>query len=111
MLKTRAEFIRTYVQIQEELKIHIQEVKTNIDLEKANMEKYQKLIFDNKNEILNQNGCCVGAKLIFEVVSVKQSSIRNRVQSISVKMSLGTNSSSTSVRIVRNSEFNEKFEL
>jgi hypothetical protein len=109
-----AEFIRTYIQIQEELKINIQALKMNIETEKKEMEKYKKLIFDHQKEILNQYGCCVGSKLNFEIAGIKTSGRINNISQnagIFVKMTLNENSANTTVKNINNLNFGESFNL
>jgi fructose-1,6-bisphosphatase/sedoheptulose 1,7-bisphosphatase-like protein len=89
----------------------IQETKNTIQIEKENMERYRKMAIEHKNEILNQNGFCQGAKLIFEVINVTPTTRITQAQNISIRLTLNNQVKSSSTRNIRNLEFNEKFEL
>lgn len=89
----------------------IQETKNNIQTEKEKMERYKKMSMEHKNEILNQNGCAQGAKLVFEVISVSPTTRYTQTKNISFNITLNNQTKTTNTKNIRNLEFNEKFEL
>ena len=79
------------------------------------MEKYQKLMFENKNEIVNSKNISKDAKLIVEIDSLRPVSITQNIlraiRTIKVRLDLDENSVSTSGRSINNLIFGEKFEF
>jgi len=51
-----ADFVKTYIQILEELKLNITEIQSSFNLETSNLENYKRLAAENKNEVLNSEG-------------------------------------------------------
>lgn len=101
--------------MQEELKMHQQELKMNLNIEKSNMDKYRKLMNDNKNEILNQEGIANNAKLLVEIYSLKymdpNPGALKQFKNITVRLILDENVLSTSARNATNLNFSDHFEF
>jgi len=97
------------------LKVHQEDLKAKVDAEREAMEKYQKLMFENKNEIVNSKNISKDAKLIVEIDSLRPVSITQNIlraiRTIKVRLDLDDNSVSTSGRTINNLIFGEKFEF
>lgn len=97
------------------MKVHQEDLKAKVDAEREAMEKYQKLMFENKNEIVNSKNISKDAKLIVEIDSLRPVSITQNIlraiRTIKVRLDLDDNSVSTSGRTINNLIFGEKFEF
>jgi hypothetical protein len=105
------EFSRTYIQIQEELKIHIQDLKTNIQIEADNVNKFDRLMKEHRNEIFNRNGICSNSKLVIEIENMKFLDYNPSMKSLFVKVKVGNTVQITSAKNINNPVYEEAFEL
>jgi hypothetical protein len=64
------EFIKTYLQIEEEIKAHTKELQGKFQQEKDNKDKYFKQMQQHKDEILNSEGIAEKAKVTIEVADI-----------------------------------------
>lgn len=101
--------------MQEELKMHQQELKMNLNIEKSNMDKYKKLMIENKNEILNSESISNNAKLLVEIFSLKymdpNPNALKQFRNISVRLILDDLMLQTSARNATNLTFSDNFEF
>jgi hypothetical protein len=97
------------------LKVHQEDLKAKVDAEREGMEKYQKLMFENKNEIVNSKNISKDAKLIIEIDSLRPVSISQNIlraiRTIKVRLDLDDNTITTSGRPINNLIYGEKFEF
>ena len=108
------EFIGTYIEKQEELKIHQEGLRTTIENEKDKMQKYKKLTLENQQEILNANNISQNAKLGLEILNLHllSSTLQKSIKLITVKCRLGSNSQNTFPRSANDlNNINQKFEF
>ncbi len=97
------------------MKVHQEDLKAKVDAEREGMEKYQKLMFENKNEIVNSKNISKDAKLIIEIDSLRPVSISQNIlraiRTIKVRLDLDDNTITTSGRPINNLIYGEKFEF
>jgi hypothetical protein len=65
------EFIKTYMQIDDEIRSHSKDLTTKYNKEKDNNEKLFKLMMEHKNEKLNSDGIGPNAKLSIEITDIE----------------------------------------
>jgi hypothetical protein len=65
------EFIKNYISIEEEIKAHAKELQNKYLQEKENNANLNKLLMENKNEKLNDEGIGQNAKLTIEISNIE----------------------------------------
>ena len=65
------EFIKTYMQIDDEIRSHSKDLTTKYNKEKENNEKLFKLMMESKNEKLNSDGLGPNAKVTIEITDIE----------------------------------------
>ncbi|MFN9954564.1 MAG: hypothetical protein ACK55I_15825, partial [bacterium] len=97
------------VEKQEELKIHIEGIKSSVRLEKENMQRFEKLKLENKNEKIT-NGISNDAKLKIEIISLNVVEINNTAllknsKKLNIKIKFDDSIKSTSSRYLNDLNF------
>jgi hypothetical protein len=83
------EFIKTYLQIEDEIKAHSKDIHSKYTLEKHNKEHYYKSMLENRDEKLNSEGLCQNSKVFIEIADIEFLRKTNlNLNNISIRMLL-----------------------
>ena len=111
---TCEEFIRNYISIEEDFKSHAKDLQLKYMQEKENNANLNKLLMENKNEKLNDEGIGQNAKLTIEISNIEfLKAISGIQQNISIRIKFGPNDRETKVLSGQENYviWKEKFEL
>ena len=112
---TVEEFIKNFLSIEEEIKLHSKEIQTKYNLEKENNTKLRKLMLENQNEKINLHGIGENAKLTIEISNIEfLKSIKGLLDSIYIQLRYSEKKFKTKTILPDNDNiivWNEKFEL
>jgi hypothetical protein len=83
------EFVKTYIQIEDEIKAHSKDILSKYHTEKDNKEKYYKSMLAHREEKLNSEGLGEDAKAYIEIADIEfLRKLNLELNSISIRMSL-----------------------
>jgi len=107
------EFVKNFISIEEEIKAHAKELQNKVLLERENNANLAKLLLENKNEKLNDEGIGQNAKLTIEITNIEfLRPIIGMQENISIRIKFGENVKET--RVLSGEEnfvvWKEKFE-
>lgn len=107
------EFIKTFIQIEDEIKAHSKELQLKHSLEKENNNKLYKQMMEHKNERLNDNGIADDSKLNIEITNIEFLTPIKQYDGISIRIIFNNESKSTKVlsSVSNLLTWKEKFEL
>lgn len=108
----RSEFSRNFIQIEEELKMHIVQTKLKLAAEEKNRNEFLNMAHQFKNEKLIEENLADNARLKVEIDHAVFNKPNSRLTNIFIKLTYGTEPKQTSVLTDRNNlVWNERFEL
>jgi Ca2+-binding EF-hand superfamily protein len=106
------EFIKSFVQIEEEIKNHSKELQAKYNNEKENNAKLFKLMMENQNEKLNSEEIGPNGKITIEITNIEFLTTIKNFQGISIRVRFGNEMRETKIlSSMSNLTWKEKFEL
>lgn len=106
------EFIKSYIQIEEEIKSHLNELNAKYLNEKENNSKLYKQMMESRGEKLNGEGIGPNGKITIEITNIEFVTMIVGFQGISIRIRFGKNIKETKVlNNMSNLTWKEKFEL
>jgi hypothetical protein len=93
---TTEEFVKTYLQIEDEIKTHSKDLHNKYTIETQHKESNYKLMLANRDERLNAEGLCEDAKVEIEIADIEfLRNTRLELSNVSIRMSIGEMSQQT----------------
>lgn len=83
------EFIKSFMQIEEEIKSHLNEMNAKYLFEKENNARLFKMMMESKNEKINEEGLGPNAKITIEITNIEFISTMRSFQGISIRIKFG----------------------